>query len=141
MVVFFLFLGCQKKENVKVGNDTIVIKKKCVVFYEPTEKQINKNNSEFAEDDPRRESTDDVLYYLSECRVFMEGQNVEILTVENDKILEFVISEKKSKVVQIESKKEIDLMWKIYLFEPGKEPVELEDITSPETEYRQYFKN
>ncbi|MFC5684634.1 hypothetical protein ACYE2N_00085 [Flavobacterium sp. MAHUQ-51] len=117
------------------NTDTLVIRSKCALVYEPTEKNIEKRKKEVGEED-FYVGADDFLYYINESTEFLKSKNVTIVTTENDKILKFILNDGSIVVKNLDLEKE---MFGIFLFDSKKEPQKI-DITATEEEYETYMK-
>ncbi len=115
--------------------DTLVIRSKCALVYEPTEKNIEKRKKEVGEED-FYVGADDFLYYINESTEFLKSKNVTIVTTENDKILKFILNDGSIVVKNLDLEKE---MFGIYLFDPRKEPQKI-DITATREEFESFIK-
>jgi len=117
------------------NTDTLVIRSKCALVYEPTEKNIEKRKKEVGEED-FYVGADDFLFYIYESTEFLKSKNVSIVTTEKDKILKFVSNNGRVVIKNLNSEKE---MFGIYLFDPRKEPQKI-DITATSEEFESFIK-
>ena len=101
-----------------IENDTIVIKEKTAIMYEPTDKAIEKWKKEVGEEDFYI-GADDYLFYLNESYKYLESKHLKILKTKNNKTLEFVSANETKTIIQLNNESEI---WGIYFFDPKQKP-------------------
>lgn len=119
----------------KVNSDTLIIKGKCAVIYEPTEEYIDKSKKEVGEDNFYI-GTDDALFYISESTEYLNSKGIKIVNTKNDKILKFISNNKSVTLKQLNLEKE---MFGIYLFDPNQKPKKI-NIVNVSSEFESYMK-
>ena len=117
------------------STDTLVIKSKCAIIYEPTENYINKSKKEVGEENFYI-SVDDALFYISASTEYLNSKKIKIVNTENDKILKFISINKSISFINLNLEKE---MFGIYFFDPNQNPKKI-DITNITGEFEFYMK-
>ncbi|HJS01701.1 MAG TPA: hypothetical protein VJ780_12280 [Flavobacterium sp.] len=119
----------------KVNSDTLIIKSKCAIIYESTEKNIEKRKKEIGEEKFYL-GADDFLFYLNEANEYLESKEIKIITTENDKILKFVSDNKKVTIINLDLEKD---MVGVYLFNSKQAPKKI-NIMDISDEFESYMK-
>ncbi len=115
-------------------NDTLIIKNRSAIIYEPTDKMIESVKKNNLED--FYTSADDYLFYINESNKYLKSQNIEVVMTKCDKVLKFISFDKNETIIKLNLEKEI---WGIYLFDPKQKPKKI-DITAITEEYKNYIK-
>lgn len=137
LVIFFSLFSCYKVQCqiVKnINNDTIIIKNKTAILYEPTDKSIENRKKESKEEDLYTVADDDI-FYIYESEKYLKSKNINVISIKNNKVLKFVSSNKTITFINLSEENEI---WGMYFFD-SKKQVKKVDMTSIEEEYKRYF--
>jgi hypothetical protein len=148
ILILILFVSCDKKEKIsvekklseniqisKITSDTLIIKSKSAIIFEPTDSIIDKRKKEVGEEDFYI-GADDYLFYLNESNKFLEKQEIKIVQTKTNKILKFISDDKSETIIELNLEEEI---WGIYLFDPKLKPKKI-DMTATEEEFKAYTK-
>lgn len=119
----------------KVTSDTLIIKSKCAIIYQPTEKNIEKRKKEIGKE-KFYVGADDFLFYLNESNEYLESKEIKIITTENDKILKFISSNKNVTIINLDLEKDVV---GIYFFNPQQAPKKI-NIMAISDEFESYMK-
>lgn len=117
-----------------LDTDTLTIDRKAAVFYQPDSLQMDKRMKEVGEADFRA-GADDYIYYINTSAEYLEKQGLPVLDAKNKKYLRFVLGDRKTQVIKLDTLEEL---WGMYLFDPKKKPCAA-DITMIEDEYKSYY--
>lgn len=118
-----------------LDTDTLTIDRKAAVFYQPDSLQIEKRMKEAGEADFRA-GADDYIYYVNTSAEYLEKQGLSVLDAKNKKYLKFVLADKRTHVINLDTLQEL---WGMYLFDPKKKPYAA-DMTMIEDEYKNYYR-
>lgn len=116
--------------------DTLIVKEKGAVFFEPDSTQIEKRKREVGEEN-FYVGTDDYLYYMQQCHTFLSNRKFKIFEgLQRMRIIKFVMANNKIDIVNLDTLAEL---WGVFLFDPLKQPYQI-DLTQVETEFKAYYR-
>ncbi len=121
--------------STNLNTDTLVVRDRVAVFYEPDTLRITKRKKEVGEQDFYT-GADDYLYYMHLSREFIDSVKLPILTIKNKKFIKFISNDSSKQLVIIDTLPEL---WGVYFFDPSKKSKQV-DIISIADEYSNYFK-
>ena len=141
-----LFSACSPRPGKQVtasGSDTsrlaaspdmITIDKRTAVYYSPdsvqVQREVNKEEEEFYT------AADDNIYYMSQARHFTDSLKLNAVDVIGQKFIKFICQDGTSVIIK---KDTLQSLWGVYLFDPGKKPMEA-DMMNIGADYKSYFK-
>jgi len=129
-----IIASCDTPAKSAEQKETLVIKSKCAVVYSPDSLQIQKHMVEMGEENFRI-GADDFLYYMSQSTEYLEKQGIKVIDSKSNKYLNFVLSDKSSKLIKLDTVPEL---WGIYLFDPSRQPHHA-DLTVIDQEVDSYY--
>ena len=112
----------------------ITIDKRTAVYYSPdsvqVQREVNKEEEEFYT------AADDNIYYMSQARHFTDSLKLNAVDVIGQKFIKFICQDGTSVIIK---KDTLQSLWGVYLFDPGKKPMEA-DMMNIGADYKSYFK-
>jgi hypothetical protein len=121
--------------NSYIDNDTMLVDKKCVVFFQPDSALIELHMKKSKEEDFRA-GADDYMYYINESWQYLDKKGIKILDAKDKKYLGFISVDKKMQLVKLDT---LPDLWGLYFFDPAKQP-HYADIMDIESDYDNYYK-